>query len=99
MKDWTVSQAKFCSYSQNDWVPNPLPTTTLVKYPLTKLVWFNILFLTNNSVAVANSMAIVCKGVPAPPFLRHPPLDPACPLFKIFVSPPLCSVPPPFKVF
>ena len=29
---------------------------------------------------------MVCKGVPAPPpFLRHPPLDPACPtLFKIF---------------
>ena len=25
---------------------------------------------------------IVCKGVPAPLFLRHQPLDPACPLFK-----------------
>ena len=33
------------------------------------------------------------------PFLRHPPLDPASPLFKIFVSPPLFSVPPCFKVF
>ena len=43
---------------------------------------------------------IVHKGVPAPPLLRHPPLDPACPpLFKIFVSPPLFSVPPPFKLF
>ena len=43
---------------------------------------------------------IVGKGIPAPHhFLRHPPLDPACPLFKIFVSPPLFSVPPPFKVF
>ena len=25
---------------------------------------------------------IVCKGVPAPLFSRHQPLDPACPLFK-----------------
>ena len=39
------------------------------------------------------------KGVPAPPFLRHPPLDPACPLFKISVSPPIFYVPPSFKVF
>ena len=43
---------------------------------------------------------IVGKGISAsPPFLRHPPLDPACPRFKIFVCPPLFSVPPPFKVF
>ena len=41
---------------------------------------------------------IARKGVPAP-LLRHPPLDPACPhpLSKIFVSPPLISVPPPFS--
>ena len=34
-------------------------------------------------------------------FLRRPSLDPACPppLFKIFVSPPLFSVLPSFKVF
>ena len=45
-------------------------------------------------------IAIVGKGIPAPPpFLRPPPLDPACPLFKIFVYPPLFSVPPTFKVF
>ena len=31
-------------------------------------------------------------------FLRQPPLDAACPLFKIFVFPPLFFVPPPFKV-
>ena len=43
---------------------------------------------------------IVGKGIPAsPPFLRHPPLDPDCPVFKIFVFPLLFSVPPPFKVF
>ena len=44
---------------------------------------------------------IVGKGIPAPSplFLTHPPLDPSCPLFKIFVFPPLFSVPPPFKVF
>ena len=43
---------------------------------------------------------IVGEGIPAPPpFLRHPSLDPACPLFKIFVYPPLFSVPPPFKIF
>ena len=43
---------------------------------------------------------IVGKGIPAPlPFLRHPPLDPACSLFKIFVCPPLFSLPPAFKVF
>ena len=40
------------------------------------------------------------KGVPASPFLRHPPVDPGCsPLFKIFVSPVLFSAPLPFKVF
>ena len=45
-------------------------------------------------------IGIVGKGIPAPPpFIRHPPLDPACPLFKIFVYLPLFSVPPPFKVF
>ena len=38
-------------------------------------------------------------GDSSPSFLRHPTLDPACPLFKIFVCPPLFSVPPPFKVF
>ena len=51
---------------------------------------------------VSMSEKTICKWVPVPPtFLRHPPLDPACPppLFKIFVSPPLFSVPPPFKVF
>ena len=43
---------------------------------------------------------IVGKGIPAPPpFLRHPRLDPACCLFKIFVCPPLFSGPTPFKVF
>ena len=43
---------------------------------------------------------IVGKGIPAPhPFLRPSPLDPACPLFKIFVYPPLFSVPPLLKVF
>ena len=46
-------------------------------------------------------ITIVGKGIPAPPpFLRlPPPLDPACPLFKIFVYPPLFSVPPLLKVF
>ena len=43
---------------------------------------------------------IVGKGIPAPPpFLRLPPLDPACLHFKMFVYPPLFSVPLPFKVF
>ena len=37
------------------------------------------------------TLPIVRKGVPVP-FLRHPTLEPVCPLFKIFVSPP----PPPF---
>ena len=32
------------------------------------------------------------------PFLRHPPPDLACLLFKFFVFPPLFSVPPRFKV-
>ena len=44
--------------------------------------------------------SIVRKGFQLPFFLRHLTLDPACaPLFKIFVSPPLFSVPPAFKVF
>ena len=43
---------------------------------------------------------IVCKGIPGPFFLMHPPLEPACPPpFKIFVSSPVFSVPPLFKVF
>ena len=42
---------------------------------------------------------IVGKEIPASPLLRYPPLDPACPLFKIFVCPPLFSVPTPFKIF
>ena len=46
---------------------------------------------------------IVHKGVPAPPPLllfKAPTLWPSLsPLFKIFISPPLFSVPPPFKVF
>ena len=33
------------------------------------------------------TLPIVRKGVPVP-FLRHPTLEPVCPLFKIFVSPP-----------
>ena len=40
----------------------------------------------------------VHKGVPAP-FLRRPPLDPACPPFKNFWFPSLFSIPPPFKEF
>ena len=43
---------------------------------------------------------IAHKDVPAPtPILRQPPLDSVCPLFKIFFSPSLFSVPPRFKVF
>ena len=41
-------------------------------------------------------LAIVHKGVPAP---SHPLTQLAFPLFKIFVSLPLFSVLPPFKVF
>ena len=52
-----------------------------------------------NSPPPSSTPPLVHKGVPAPPFLRHPPLVPACPLFKIFLSPPLFSVPPLFKVF
>ena len=40
---------------------------------------------------------IVRKGVPAPHFKSHTPW-PRSPLFKIFVSLPLFSVPPPIKV-
>ena len=40
----------------------------------------------------------VCKGVSVP-FLRHQPLDQPAPLSKIFVSPLLCSVTLPLKVF
>ena len=41
---------------------------------------------------------VVCKRVPAPPIFQgtHP-LTQLAPLSKIFVSPPLCSAPPPFK--
>ena len=45
---------------------------------------------------------IVCKWVPVfLPFWSHPctPWPSLLPYFKIFVSPPLFSVPPPFKVF
>ena len=42
---------------------------------------------------------IVCKGIPAPHFLRHPPLDPASPPFlkSLFPLPPFLS--PPFLRF
>ena len=44
--------------------------------------------------------SIIRKGVPATLFLRHPTFDLAfSPLFKIFASPLLLFVPPPFKVF
>ena len=52
-------------------------------------------------IKIENSLTlpILWKGVPVP-FLRHPTLEPVCPFFKIFVSPPPhFSVPPPFKVF
>ena len=44
------------------------------------------------------------SGGSSPRFLKHPPFNPACPLshplrFKVFVSLPLFSSPPPFKVF
>ena len=44
------------------------------------------------------SLIIVCKGVPAhPPFYGTHPLTQLAPLIKIFVSPPLISIPPPFR--
>ena len=43
--------------------------------------------------------SIVFKGGPAPIFMTPTPYPNLLPLFKIFVSPPLVSVPPPFKVF
>ena len=51
---------------------------------------FFLVYITNLHVAIMYSEVhhiadIVHKGIP-PPFLRHPPLDPACPLFKIFAS-------------
>ena len=49
--------------------------------------------------APSSTPPLVLKGVPVPPFLRHSPLEPACPLFKIFLSPPLFSIPPLFKLF
>ena len=35
---------------------------------------------------IRHKQIIVGKGFLVPPFLRHPPVDPACPLFKIFIS-------------
>ena len=41
---------------------------------------------------------VVCKRVPAPPIFQDThPLTQLAPLSKIFVCPPLCSAPPPFK--
>ena len=59
-------------------------------------------FFAKGSILDTCQSSRICKGVPAPPppFLRHPPPNTACPhLFKIFVSPTLFPVPPPFKVF
>ena len=68
---------------------------------------FRRIYLTKTGSSLKNllvifdvSPLIVCIWVPVPPlpFLRHPPLHLACSrLFKIFVSPPLVSVPPHFK--
>ena len=50
---------------------------------LTKLRHFvNSEILRSTYFAIIHShlnYVIVWKGVPAPPFLKHPPLDPACP--------------------
>ena len=62
------------------------------------LIYVNSLIVIKNYILTL-LLTIVRKGVPAPPFLRHPLLGPLCPLFKIFVSPLLFSVPPSFKVF
>ena len=59
----------------------------------TSFMLYKMFFLTEHKEA------IVRKVVPASPLLRHPLLDPGCPLFKIFVSPPLCSVPPTLRYF
>ena len=53
----------------------------------------------SQSISGQQRKRIACNVVPAPPFLRHPPLGLACPLFKVFVSAPDFSVPPSFKVF
>ena len=55
----------------------------------------------HSNISQQHNIAIVREGIPAPLFLRHPLLAwPSLPpLLKIFVSPPLFSVPPPFKVF
>ena len=47
-----------------------------------------------------NGLIYYFPAAPQPTFLRHLSLDPVCPLaFKIYASPPLFSVLPPFKVF
>ena len=83
----------FSSYTTALFIPNEtadtpifeiLNTTSYVQAPKTMIHVYS---------------TIVYKGVTACPFLRHPNLNPAYPLFKIFVSHPFFSVPSPFMVF
>ena len=75
---------------------------TLVENEVPSLFYLNTLLVIKNYISKL-ILIIVCKGLPAPPpppsFLRQPPLDLVCPLFEIFVSLLLFSVPPSFKVF
>ena len=83
----------FSSYTTALFIPNETADTPI----------FEILNTTSYvqppKTMIHVSSTIVYKGVPACPFVRHPNLNPAYPLFKIFVSHPFFSVPSPFMVF
>ena len=55
---------------------------TLVENEVPSLFYLNTLLVIKNYISKL-ILIIVCKGLPAPPLISHPPLDPAFPLFKI----------------
>ena len=88
----------FISYDQLHWLSYWTWNIKCFKmkcFAVKSYIFVNILL----KLEVCNFNGIVRKGILAALLLRHPPLDPACPLFKIFVFPPLFSAPPSFKVF
>ena len=69
------------------------------KLNLTTKFWLCFTFQQGQAPLCQLNLTQFITGFQSPPS-RHPLLAPSCPhLFKIFVSPPQFSVPPPFKVF
>ena len=100
-----VLRIKFRFPTQKSWFPTLFGYPPILEIspppfftdhpPPSKMLWSYL-----KRLLLRCQYGIVRKGVLAPlPLLRHQPLNLACPLFKIFVFPPLCSAPPLLRYF